>query len=71
MLELLQFILSKPSKFYGTLALIIVIGIIIYDIVAAICNTVARIKCVKYYTKTIEKLSDIGDKDLIEKLIVD
>lgn len=68
MLELLQFILSKPSKFYGTLALIIVIGVIIHDIVAAICNTIARIKCVKYYAKIIENVSD---KDLIEKLIED
>ena len=68
MLELLEFILSKPSKFFGTLTLLLVIGMVVSDIISKICNTIYSIKVSKNKTNIVKYAIESKDPEIIKSI---
>ena len=66
MLKLLEFVLSKPSKFFGTLSLILIIGIIVSDIISSICRTIIVTKAAKYIAQCDKKESTKEIEELLK-----
>ena len=69
MLELLQFILEKPSRFFGTLILITILGIIILQFIENICKTIYAIKCDKCKENIVKHAIDSKDMEIIKSIM--
>lgn len=69
MLELLQFILEKPSRFFGTLILISILGIITLEFVADICRTIYAIKSDKCKENIVKHAIDSKDTEIIKSIM--